>query len=262
MSASRLRTIALPVEHGGWGFLFEPILLGMLVAPSLAGLCYSLAVAFAFLLRRPLKLHAMSRARGGKSQRYRGAGTVAVVYGLLAAASGIAAVAIAGWAPAVPLLVVSPFALLYLSYDTRNRARHPIAEYTGPVGLAAVATSIALAAGWTWQPAVALWVLVMARTLPSIVYVRARLRLERDEPIARAPVVWAHALSVAAVAALWWRTLAPALAIAAAVLLAGRTALGLSRHRRFHRARQVGVLEIVIGLVYIGIVVAGYRLGL
>ncbi|MBZ0296495.1 MAG: YwiC-like family protein [Anaerolineae bacterium] len=32
-----LRSVALPAEHGGWGFLIEPILLGLLVAFSVNG---------------------------------------------------------------------------------------------------------------------------------------------------------------------------------------------------------------------------------
>ncbi|HDL49896.1 MAG TPA: prenyltransferase, partial [Actinobacteria bacterium] len=33
----RLRSVAMPTEHGGWGFTLEPIILGLLVAPSPAG---------------------------------------------------------------------------------------------------------------------------------------------------------------------------------------------------------------------------------
>jgi hypothetical protein len=32
-----LKSVALPVEHGGWGMLGEPLLLALLVAPSWAG---------------------------------------------------------------------------------------------------------------------------------------------------------------------------------------------------------------------------------
>ncbi|VAV92581.1 Putative membrane-spanning protein, partial [hydrothermal vent metagenome] len=32
-SRVNVRSIALPTEHGGWGFTLEPILLGLLVAP-------------------------------------------------------------------------------------------------------------------------------------------------------------------------------------------------------------------------------------
>ncbi len=59
----RLRSVALPVEHGGWGLLLEPIALGLLVAPSLAGFCLSVAAAGAFLARHPLKLVMADRQR-------------------------------------------------------------------------------------------------------------------------------------------------------------------------------------------------------
>ena len=46
-----IRSVALPTEHGGWGFLAEPILPGLLVAPSWAGLLLSLAALAVFLDR-------------------------------------------------------------------------------------------------------------------------------------------------------------------------------------------------------------------
>ena len=49
----RLRPLALPVEHGGWGLVFEPIVLGMLLAPSLVGLFISVAATGLFLARHP-----------------------------------------------------------------------------------------------------------------------------------------------------------------------------------------------------------------
>ena len=32
----RLKTLALPTEHGGWGITLEPVVLGLLVAPTVA----------------------------------------------------------------------------------------------------------------------------------------------------------------------------------------------------------------------------------
>ena len=37
------RVVALPDEHGGWGLTAEPVLLGLLVAPSWAGLAIGAA---------------------------------------------------------------------------------------------------------------------------------------------------------------------------------------------------------------------------
>lgn len=254
----RLRTIALPVEHGGWGFLFEPIVLAMLVAPSVAGACYAAATISGFLARHPYKLFLRGRRRG--SARSRAAGMVTISYAAIAAAAGTAAIALGGWHPVVPLVVLSPLAAVYLLLDTRNRARTLLPELAGPLALAGVAPTIALAAGWEWPNALALWVLLMARTIPSIFYVRARLRLERGRSIRRVGVFAYHLAFLGAVAFLVWRGLAPLLAVAAALLLTGRAALGLSARRRLTKVRQIGVMEIVVGLVYVCVVVIGYRL--
>ena len=50
-SRNSIRSIALPLEHGGWGFTLEPVLLGLLVAYSPAAWELSvaaLAVSLAF----------------------------------------------------------------------------------------------------------------------------------------------------------------------------------------------------------------------
>jgi len=255
------KAVALPTEHGGWGFLFEPILLGMLVAPSLAGLCYAIAVVAGFLLRRPLKLYIRYRDRSSAS-RYSGAGVVAVFYGAVALVAFAFAVVPGGWVPAIPLLVLGPFALVFMALDTQNKGRNVVAELTGPMGLAAVAISIALAAGWPWIRAGTLWILLMARIIPSIYYVRCRLRLEKGQPFGYTAVVLSHILFVAAVGLLYWKGLAPVLALAAVLLLTARAAMGLSPYRRLHKAAHIGILEIVFGLVYVAMVVAGMRAGI
>jgi len=49
-----LRTL-LPAEHGSWFMLGFPLVLGLLLRPSLAGLCLVLAALAAFLSRPPLR---------------------------------------------------------------------------------------------------------------------------------------------------------------------------------------------------------------
>ena len=53
-----IRPLALPAEHGGWGFVLEPIALALLVAPSWSGVAVGVAVVAAFLARHPLRLAA------------------------------------------------------------------------------------------------------------------------------------------------------------------------------------------------------------
>src|SRR5215813_9262916 len=49
------KSIALPVEHGAWGFLFEPLIAGLILAPSVAAPFITLFAVGTFLTRQPLK---------------------------------------------------------------------------------------------------------------------------------------------------------------------------------------------------------------
>ena len=52
----RVKAVALPVEHGSWGFLFEPLVAGIAVAPSVASPWIAVMVIGVFLMRQPLKV--------------------------------------------------------------------------------------------------------------------------------------------------------------------------------------------------------------
>ena len=52
-----LRSIALPAEHGAWSFLLEPLVLGLLFAPSWSGIVFAVALFFGFLTHQPLKIY-------------------------------------------------------------------------------------------------------------------------------------------------------------------------------------------------------------
>jgi len=254
----RIKSIALPTEHGGWGFLFEPLVLGLFVSPTPSGFCYALAAVAAFLARHPLKLAYRHVGEVTRSPRYRIAAQFAAAYVIVAAAAFIGAVLMAGWRPVVPIIVLSPLILVFLLFDTQNRGRSLLPELAGPLGLAASAPAIALAAGWSWTGASALWVVLMARTLPSIFYVRARLRLERGKSFDAGSVVIYHVAFAVVVGALAWRGLTTWATVLAFAILVLRAIIGLSRYRRLRRAQQVGISEIAYGLIYVLIVAIGY----
>jgi len=96
VSRVRWKSIALPPEHGSWGFLLEPILLGLLVAPSLAGVMMALAVLGAFLMRHPLKIAFTDWRRGKRYARTKTAEQFIAGYGLLALVGLVGAITLAG----------------------------------------------------------------------------------------------------------------------------------------------------------------------
>ncbi|HWQ15680.1 MAG TPA: YwiC-like family protein, partial [Roseiflexaceae bacterium] len=187
----RLRLVALPTEHGGWGFLLEPIVLGLALAPSLAGLLLGLTAIGIFLTRHPLTLMLGDWRRGKRYPRTAWAERFVLLYGLTALAAGVAALAVARpfWQA---LALAVPLAHAQLIFDLRKQSRGLLPEVAGAWALSASAPAITLAAGAPLAPALAIWAVLAARALVSILYVRARLRRLRGVPAHAWPVYTAH----------------------------------------------------------------------
>ena len=212
-----LRPLALPAEHGSWGFLFEPILLGLLVAPTFGGFCIAAGAVAAFLARHPLKLAAQDLIRGKRYPRTRACAWLAFGYGSIAAGFLVLAPPLA----LVALGAAVPFALIQFAFDARNRSRALMPELFGVLAPGAIAASIAIAADRTPAFAASLWLLVLLRSIPSILYVRAALRGESRNLMLGAHIAAAAAaffvtpLAVVPMLVLFARALAPTEGIAA-----------------------------------------------
>jgi hypothetical protein len=256
----RMKAVALPVEHGGWGMLGEPLLLGLLAAPSWPGLGVGLAATFAFLARHPLKLALADRRAGRRGARTLAAERFVLAYGGLAAGGvALASPGGAGWW--VPFAAAAPLALVQLVHDLRNQGRHLRPELLGGVALGAIVAGELMAAGWDVTRAFAAWGLMALKAVGAILYVRARLRCDRGLAFSGWPVVALHALALGASAALASFQLAPWLAVAAFGVLLARCGYGLSRFHRKVRPQVVGIMELAYGLCFVLLLAAGYRAG-
>lgn len=255
--AVKVRSVALPAEHGGWGFVLEPILLGLLVAPSLAGLLLGMALLGMFLARHPLKLVIADRKRGRRFARTGLAERFALLYCGLAAAGILGAALNGGLEILLPMALASPLMVMMLYYDFSGRSRDALPELAGPVGLAAVSSSIALAGGWPLPPALALWVLQSARAVPSVLYVRARLRLEHEKDANRTLPLVAQVAGIAAALALRLAQVAPLLAVVPLVVLLARAWFGLFR-RVPTPAKIIGFREMGYGFGTVLLIALGY----
>ncbi|MCC6650719.1 MAG: YwiC-like family protein, partial [Candidatus Eisenbacteria bacterium] len=244
-TTSSLRRVLVPTEHGGWAFLGEPLLLGLLLAPSGAGVCVSLATIAAFFARQPLKLFAADRRRGKVYPRTIVAERAFAACAVVGALAMAAAVALTR-GPLLPAVgAAASVAAIALAFDLSRRSRDLAAELAGAIAMGAAASVIALAAGWPALAAFGLWGVLAARALGTIAFVRARLRLERGEPWNSAGVAAWQALAIALAAALAAAQAAPRAAVVAMALLAARAAWGLSPWRLRLRTAMLGVSEIV-----------------
>jgi len=204
------RQVALPSEHGGWGLTLEPVLLGLLITPSWAGAALGSAAFVAFLVRTPLKLVAIDVRRHQWQARSRLAARVAAAELLLIAAGAVVALLAAaerGWM--VPVLCAVPFVAVELWFDVRSRGRRLVPELCGSVGIASVVAAIVLAGGHTASLATGAWLVLAARSVGAIPFVRVQIaRLRRgDGPVAQSDAAQLAALAMGAVAVVFDRRL-------------------------------------------------------
>lgn len=249
--AVALRPLALPTEHGGWGFLFEPIVLALIVAPSWSGALVAAAFICGFLTRQPLKLALQDALREKSYPRTRWCWMFAIVYALAALIAIAAAVWIGGRALLIPIGLVAPLGLTQVLYDANNRSRALLPELGGAAAMSSSAAAIAIAGHMRIVPAFALAGIVVARAIPSILYVRTLLQRGHGKVAASWPAIALHAIAIVLVA-----LFASKLAIAAMVLLFARAAWGLTHPPP--RAQTIGWREIVWGAVTVALVAAGY----
>lgn len=256
-----IRSVALPAEHGGWGFLIEPILLGLLVAFSWQGLLLAFAAAGLFLLHQPLKIVVKDRLRGRRPARLVWAERFVVAYGLLTILPILALLRTASLRFLAPVLLAFALGAIQLYYDAHNQSRYLVPEIAGALALAMTAPAIAIVDGWTLSSAMLLWVILTLRTVSAILYVRSRLRNRSGKQSSPSAAWTAHAIALLVIAGLASVGLAPWLAFLAFVVLLLRALLGLSRSRKDRPANMIGFQELAYGFVTVLMVAIGYVLG-
>ena len=255
------RAVVLPAEHGGWGLTLEPVVLGLAVAPSAAGVALGLAGLLAFLLRTPLKLAAVDHRRGRSLPRTALARRVALGEVVAIALLSTAALVWAGPAWLVPVALAAPLVGVELWFDVRSRSRRLAPELCGAVGMAALAAAVAVAGGAPSATAVAVWALLAARSIAAIPYVRAQVvRLHgRSTPASSRGAVGSQV--VGALAALAVVAVEPAaLPGAVAVVAASLVRLAGLRHPPASAVR-LGAIESALGAAVVVVAAVGLHLG-
>ncbi len=258
------RTLRLPKEHGAWGMLYIPFLLGAFVAAAHPGrmVLLGLSMTFVFIGRESLLAWWRARARG------KAAGSAPAM------ASGYMALAGAAAAPLViadqlygilPLAALTAALLLWNGGQAAKREERTMTtEITGIAGLCLAAPAAHYTGAGSWQPTAAwLWLACVLYFVSSVFYVKLRVltaHAKRPEPLAR--IRWQcaayhatlAALALALVAGGWWHWfLLPAYA---PVTL--RAFWHLARPARSLVLKQVGYLEVAYSIVFLVCAALGF----
>ena len=250
------RAVAIPSEHGGWGLTLEPVLLGLLVAWSTAGVALGVAAFTAFLLRTPAKLFAVDIRRGRWLDRSRLALRITIVETVVLAAAVAVAIALAGWVWLVPVLVAGPLVAIELSFEIRSRGRRLVPELCGAVGIAAVAASIVQAGNRPAGLAIGVWLVLTARAIGAIPFVRVQIfRLRRGQgPVWQSNLAQLTAVAIAAVAMMMVDRRLIAGLVGVLLLAIARSVWA---RQAAIPAKRLGLREMAIGIALVAVTAVG-----
>jgi hypothetical protein len=252
---SILRSVAVPTEHGGWGLTLEPVLLGLIVASSGAGALLGLAAFIGFVARTPLKVVLVDVSRDRRLHRTNVAAQLLTAELLVLVVLVLGATRLADAPFWAPLVVAAPLVLLELWFDMRSRSRRLLPELAGSIGIASTVAMIVLADGGSARLAVGLWVVLAARSITSIPFVRAQVGLLHGHT--GDPTTLLAADLVAIGLAVVGTVLDPSL-LAGAVTIAVIVAFQrVGAQRPVPRATVVGIRQMVLGLVLVATTSAG-----
>jgi hypothetical protein len=216
----------------------------------------------AFLARHPFKIVAADRRRGRRFPRTAVAEAFLMLYAVIALVSALGATATAvSYAFLMPLAVAVPLACIQLSFDFVGRSRGLVPELAGALGLAAISSSIALAAGWPLPISLALWAVVAARSIPAMLYVHTRIQELHGGTPSVAPALIAHTLALIGIILLAILNVTPLLAVFAMNVLLVRAVHGFSKPPHAATAKQIGLREVAFGAFTVLAVAVGYIMG-
>ena len=234
--------LVLPKEHGSWSLALEPVALGLLAAPTAAGATLALAAVSGFFLRRPLKI--LSREQD--SERWKTARTSVFALTIITALGLLLAAKIGGVEKLWPLLPAAVAGLVFVWCDNRNEAREGAVEVAGAVAFGLLPAAFGALANWSGPASLALAAVMLVRSVPTVLTVRANLRIKKGQAVSILPALFAAGTGLALSAWLVALRLAPWMAVFFAAVLAVRTVWLLCWRPRL-AARTIGMAEATLG---------------
>jgi hypothetical protein len=180
-------------------------------------------------------------------------------FGLVALVAGAFSFRAGGELLLFPLLFVFPFAVAHLFLEVNGEGRSLWGEVCGVIAMSSTAALIAVSGGWSVMAAEALGVLMILRSVPTILYVRTRLRLEKGKDAAVGAVIIVHIVSLAAVVAMAATNSLPVLATLPYAVLLIRGVIGVSELRRPAKAKAIGIAELLYGSATVIVLIIAYH---
>ncbi len=252
--------VALPNEHGSWGFLLEPLVAGLAIAPSSGAPWIALLAIGAFLMRQPIKVIFAGGIAARDRPQARMAIRFIIAFALVFFFGAIGCVFFVRPISLIPFVIALPFASYQIICDANRKSRNLLAEIFGSIAISSPIAVMAMADNWPISKAAAIWSVMIVRLIPSILYVRNRLNLEKGKVFSRILPVGTHICAFLLITVLAINGLIPYLPVLMFAVLLIRSIIGLSPLRRRVKAMKIGIGEVIYGTLTVASLVAGYYL--
>lgn len=235
--------LILPKEHGSWSLALEPLALGLLVAPSKAGIPLAITAVAGFFLRRPTKLLFQPKP---DPRRPLATACVGALF-LIAAAALLLTAKWGEFTNLWPLLPATLAGLVFFWFDSRGENREGVAELAGVMAFGLLPATFASLAGWSVKSSLALAAVMLARSVPTVLVVRTFLRRRKGQHVSVTTACFSAIIATGVLCWLATLSLVPWAVVIFSGVLAARAFWIGSAHSSHLSARRLGYLELCLG---------------
>lgn len=243
-----LNKVAIPKEHGSWGFVIEPLLLSLIVAYTLEGLLLALATFFLFLSNQPIKIVINKLA----SKKNRAMGRIVLaVYLIVAIALSSYPLLNLSFKLLLPFYAALLIMLIYLFAVLSKLSRNLLVEFLPILAMTLVAiTIVTIDNSFNFNPII-FGFLLLSRAVPTVIYINAKVKESRGLKFSVLPTHLSHLVFLLFIIWASLVNLLPTLSILAALLLSIRSVIGFSKFNFTKTIKQIGVVEFIYGSLFV-----------
>ncbi|MBU0474468.1 MAG: YwiC-like family protein [Bacteroidetes bacterium] len=243
-----LNKVAIPKEHGAWGFVLEPLILSLIVAFSVNGLLLALASFILFLANQPIKIIFTKSI----STKHKSAATkILFFYSSIIFLLFVAIIVNAKIVYLLPYAFGLLVMLLFLFFQINNLGRYLFFEFIPSFGITLMAISIVLMNGSFQYNVWIFGILLLSRAIPTIIYVNAKVKEVKRKDYSKAATNLTNSISVLIIFLLGWNSLLPELSFLASIILLLRSEIGFSKLNFTKTVKQIGIAEFVYGSLFV-----------
>ena len=243
-----LTKVALPKEHGSWGFVLEPLLLSLIVAFTIDGLLLALATFILFLSNQPLRIF----VNKSSSHKIRSIAVFVLLFYLLVSAVllvlPILHLELEKLLPFLGGILLMP---IYFFAVIKKFSRNLFVELLPIFSMTLIAISIiTFDNSFNYNPII-FGMLLLSRAITTVIYVSAKVKESKGFEFS---VRYTHILNFVFLLFIIFASFTnhlPLLSILGLVLLTLRSVIGFSQFNFTKTIKQIGVMEFIYGSLFV-----------